>query len=92
MIISPHQAMYDHSRKWQPKDTERPSKARASNHKPPKGKHSAPSSKSALKISKKTDVSRRKRALVKDDRKSFGEKLRMLSRYTFYRRILQNPS
>ena len=43
----------DHSRKWQAKDTERPSKALAGNHKPPKGKHWAPSSKSALKISKK---------------------------------------
>ena len=62
MIISPYQPMRscDHSRKWQPKDTERPSKALAGNHKLPKGKHWAPSSKSALKISKKKDFSRKK--------------------------------
>ena len=62
MIISPYQAMKscDHSRKWQPKDTERPSKALPGNHKPPKGKHSAPSSKSALKISTKRGDSRKK--------------------------------
>ena len=55
MIISPDHAMksWDHSTKWKPKDTERPFKAIAGNRKPPKAKHSAPSSKSALKISKK---------------------------------------
>ena len=94
MVISPHHAMksWDHSTKWKPKATKRPFKAIPGNRKPPKGKHSAPSSKSALKISKKKAFPGRKPSLVKDDRKSFGEKLRMLSRYTFYRRILQQPS
>ena len=55
---------------------------------PPKGKHSAPSSKSAHKIIKKIGDSWKKQALVEDNGKSFGEKLRLVVRYTFYRRIL----
>ena len=62
------------------------------NGKPSKGKHSALSSKSALKISKKIGDSGRKLALVADNGKSFGEKLRMLSSYTFYYGVLQQPS
>ena len=45
-----------------------------------------------LKSARRNAFPGRKQALVKDDRKSFGEKLRVLSRYTFYRRILQKPS
>ena len=91
MIISCHE-IRDHRTKSTPKDTKRPFKPLPGNRKPSEGKHAAPSSKSAHKISKKIGDSRKKRTLVEDDGKSFGEKLRMLSRYTFYGRILQKPS
>ena len=45
-----------------------------------------------FKSARKKTFPVRKWALVKDDRKSFGAKLRRVPSYTFYRRILQKPS
>ena len=89
MVMSSYQAMnsLDFRTKSKAKDPKRPCKALPGNGKPSKGKHSAPSSKSAHKISKKIGDSRKKM-----DGKSFGEKLRMLFSYTFHGRILQKPS
>ena len=58
MIISCHEIMRSQNQ-IKPKDTKRPFKPLPANHKPSKGKHWAPSSKSALKISKKIGESRR---------------------------------
>ena len=44
-----------------------------------------------LKSARKYAIPGRKRTLVKNDRKSFGGKLRMLSSYTFYRGFFKNP-
>ena len=84
---------YDHIiiSKSKPKGTKSPFKPLPGKSQSSESKHSASSSKSAHKISKKTSDSRKKWTLLEDNGKSFGVKLRMLSSYTFYRRILQKP-
>ena len=88
VIISCHEIMR-HRPKSKPKGAKRPFKPPRGNGKPSEGKHSAPSSKSAHKISKKNVIPGRKRALMEDNGKSLGAKLRMLPSYTFYKRNLQ---